>query len=40
MTEMMSDVEHAEEPKPGAGLDGLDEQLVESSPCPPTAARR
>jgi putative transposase len=29
MTEMMSDVEHAEEPKTGAGLDGLDEQLVE-----------
>ena len=27
MTEMMSDVEHAEEQKPG--LDGLDEQLVE-----------
>jgi putative transposase len=29
MTEMMSGVEHAEEPKPGLGLDGLDEQLVE-----------
>jgi putative transposase len=29
MTEMMSDVEHAEEPKPEPGLDGLDEQLVE-----------
>jgi transposase-like protein len=29
MTEMMSGVEHAEEPRPGSGLDGLDEQLVE-----------
>lgn len=29
MTEMMSGVEHAEEPKPVARLDGLDEQLVE-----------
>lgn len=29
MTEMMSDVEHADEPKAGSGLDGLDEQLVE-----------
>ena len=29
MTEMMSDVEHADEPRAGAGLDGLDEQLVE-----------
>jgi hypothetical protein len=29
MTEMMSDVERAEEPKSGPGLDGLDEQLVE-----------
>ena len=29
MTEMMSDVENAEEPRAGAGLDGLDEQLVE-----------
>jgi transposase-like protein len=29
MTEMMSDVEHAEEPGPEPGLDGLDEQLVE-----------
>jgi len=29
MTEMMSGVEHAEEPKPEPGLDGLDEQLVE-----------
>ncbi|TWD75015.1 transposase-like protein [Kribbella amoyensis] len=29
MTEMMADVEHAEEPGPGSGLDGLDEQLVE-----------
>ncbi|MEV0794903.1 hypothetical protein [Kribbella sp. NPDC050459] len=29
MTEMMSDVERAEEPKPESGVDGLDEQLVE-----------
>lgn len=29
MTEMMSGVENAEDVKPGAGLDGLDEQLVE-----------
>jgi len=29
MTEMMSGVEHVEEPKPAPGLDGLDEQLVE-----------
>ena len=29
MTEMMSGVEHADEPRAGAGLDGLDEQLVE-----------
>ena len=29
MTEMMSGVEHAEEPKPVPGLDGLDEQLIE-----------
>lgn len=28
MVEMMSGVEHAEDSKPGAGLDGLDEQLV------------
>jgi putative transposase len=28
MTEMMSGVEQAEDLNPGAGLDGLDEQLV------------
>lgn len=29
MTEMMSGVEHAEDPKPEAGLDGLDDQLID-----------
>jgi transposase-like protein len=29
MNEMMSDVEHADEPKPGSGLGGLDERLVD-----------
>jgi putative transposase len=29
MTEMISDVKHAGEPKPEPGLDGLDDQLVE-----------